>query len=359
MVWKMKEYREKSFAHGHLFIPEGYRSYLTLRETEEAIRFIKTAFQNGLSEALNLSRVSSPLFVLSNTGVNDHLNGVERPVSFTIKDLDKNAEIVQSLAKWKRAALSDYGFKSGEGLYTDMNAIRPDERLDNLHSIYVDQWDWERVIKKENRNVEFLKGIVRKIYGVIYKTEKDICRKYKKLPAPYLLPKIHFVHTEELEEMYPHLSPRDRENAVCREKGAVFIIGIGAALKDGKPHDGRASDYDDWSTVTGKNRRGLNGDIFVWNPVINCAFELSSMGIRVDKKALLVQLEIRDEDFKKELYFHQRLLKGKLPLTIGGGIGESRLCMLFLRKAHVGEVQSSIWPEDVIKICGKNNINLL
>jgi len=345
--------------NGSLAIPAGYRPFLGLRKTEEAIRFIKEYFQISLARALNLTRVSSPLFVASGTGINDHLNGIERPVSFEIKDTGQRAEIVQSLAKWKRMALADYGFAHGDGLFTDMNAIRPDEVLDNLHSIYVDQWDWERIVLAAERNVDFLKGIVRAIYGVITATERAVCERYPELPSPALPDDIFFIHTEELEERYPALTPKERESAITAEKKAVFVIGSGAELSNGKPHDGRAADYDDWSTVTSDGRRGLNGDIFVWHPILNCAFELSSMGIRVDSESLINQLEIRGENFKKELYFHKRLIDGTLPLTIGGGLGQSRLCMFFLRKAHIGEVHSSIWPDEMKAACRENGIPLL
>lgn len=342
-----------------LILPEECKSCLNLRETEEAIKFIKDLFQTSLAKELNLARVSAPIVVLSRTGINDRLSGIEKPIIFDVIDMKEKAEIVQSLAKWKRIALADYGFKHGEGLYTDMNAIRPDETLDNLHSIYVDQWDWERIIKKEERNLEFLKSIVGKIYKVIRETERVVCQRYKQIPGPFLPDNIHFIHSEELEERYPDLSPREREDAICRENGAVFIIGIGAKLKSGKPHDGRAADYDDWSTENGENKRGLNGDILVWYPLLNCAFELSSMGVRVDKDSLLRQLKIKGELNKVKLYYHKRLLQGELPLTIGGGIGQSRLCMLFLRKVHIGEVQSSIWPDEMKQLCKDNNISLL
>lgn len=308
---------------------------------------------------MNLKRVSAPIVVLSRTGINDNLTGIENPISFNVTDIEERAEIVQSLAKWKRMALADYSFKCGEGLYTDMNAIRPDESLDNLHSIYVDQWDWERIITRGERNLEFLKYIVREIYEVMIETEKEVCQIYKKIPGPFLPEQIHFIHSEELEERLPGLTPREREDAICKEVGVVFIIGIGAKLKSGNPHDGRAADYDDWSTKIGKNKRGLNGDILIWYPLLNSAMELSSMGIRVDKESLLRQLKIKGELNKVNLYFHQRLLKGELPFTIGGGIGQSRLCMFFLRKAHIGEVQSSIWPDEMKKVCKNNNIFLL
>ena len=338
---------------------EEYRAFLGLRRTEEAIRYIKSLFQEKLADRLNLSRVSAPLFVLSDTGVNDGLSGVETPVSFLVKDINENAEIVQSLAKWKRLALADYGFEHGEGLYTDMNAIRPDEKLDNLHSIYVDQWDWERIISEEERSLDFLKSIVRTIYGVIRETGFDTYRRYEELPECSLPEEIAFIHSEELEERYPELTPSEREDSICREKGAVFLIGIGADLSNGKPHDPRAVDYDDWLTETSRGKRGLNGDIIVWYPTLGCALELSSMGIRVDAETLQRQLELKCETHKRELYFHRRLLEGDLPLTIGGGLGQSRLCMFFLGKAHIGEVQSSIWPPDMIRECGEKGILLL
>lgn len=328
---------------------------MDLRETERGIKFIKDYFQDHLARALNLQRISAPMVVLRKTGINDYLNGVEMPAGFQVKDMGERAEIVQSLAKWKRAALADYGFKVGEGLYTDMNAIRPDEELDNLHSIYVDQWDWEMVMRKGDRNLNFLKDIVKKVYRVIRLTEGATCRRYPKLHGPFLPPRVFFINSEDLAERYPDLTPQQREDAICREEGAVFIIGIGAKLGDGKPHDGRAADYDDWITETGKGRRGLNGDILVWYPVLGHAFELSSMGIRVDRRSLLAQLEIKKEMSKAMLPYHKRLLDGKLPLTIGGGIGQSRLCMFFLRKAHIGEVQAGVWPDEMIRACRKKS----
>lgn len=356
---RTQEIKTKTFSNGKLTIPDGYQSYLNLRETEAAIKYIKDFFQTHLAEELNLTRVSAPLFVLGKTGINDHLNGIEKPVSFDVKDMHEQAEIVQSLAKWKRAALADYGFNHGEGLYTDMNAIRPEEYLDNLHSIYVDQWDWERIVKKEERNLDFLRFIVRKIYQVIRMMEKQVCHEFAQIKVPLLPEDIHFIHSEDLEKKYPDLTPRQRENAICKERGAVFVIGIGANLINGEPHDGRAADYDDWSTPTGETTKGLNGDILIWYPLLNCSIELSSMGIRVDKESLMRQLKIKNELSKVDLYFHKRLLQGELPLTIGGGIGQSRLCMLFLRKAHIGEVQSSIWHDEMREYCKNNNIFLL
>ncbi|MEO0293618.1 MAG: aspartate--ammonia ligase [candidate division WOR-3 bacterium] len=343
----------------NLIIPEGYVNHLSLVETEEAIKLIKDYFEVELANQLNLTRVSAPLFVASGTGINDDLNGVERPVDFDLKNFPEiKAEVVQSLAKWKRLALARYGFTLGSGLYTDMNAIRRDEVLDNLHSIYVDQWDWERVISKEERNLDFLKEVVRKIYKVLKETEMIVYKKFPQL-QPFLRDEITFIHSEELQERYPHLSPREREDAITKEKGSVFIIGIGGELADGKPHDGRAPDYDDWTTPTSEKTKGLNGDLIVWDPVINKSLEISSMGIRVDKEALLRQLKITNTEYRKELMWHRMLLEDKLPLSIGGGIGQSRLCMLLLQKAHIGEVQCGIWPPEMIRICEENNIFLL
>jgi len=342
-----------------LSIPTGYKSVLNLKETEKAIKQIKDFFQLSLASELRLRRVTAPLFVLRGTGINDDLNGIERPVSFNIKDMDEaTAEVVHSLAKWKRMILADYGIAMGYGIYTDMNALRPDEELDNIHSIYVDQWDWERIITPEDRNLEFLKQIVRQIYNVIKRTEFIVYESYPDI-TPLLPDDIHFVHTEELYEMYPDMTPKEREVEVCKKYEAVFIIGIGNDLPDGKPHDGRAPDYDDWVTETGKGRNGLNGDILIWNPILEIAFELSSMGIRVDKKAMLSQLDIRGFQDRKELMFHRRLLNGEFPECIGGGIGQSRLCMYFLRKAHIGEVQATIWPGEMVEHCRRTGIKLM
>jgi aspartate--ammonia ligase len=342
-----------------LVLPAGYRACLDPKETEKAIRLIKTFFQSNLAFELNLIRVTAPLFVEAGTGINDDLNGVERPISFTVKAAGGvEAQIVQSLAKWKRLALADLGFGPGEGLYTDMNAIRPDEVLDNTHSLYVDQWDWERVMAPGERNLDFLKMIVRKLYDVIRRTEKYVAYHYPAI-EPSLPDEITFVHAEELLEQYPALSPREREDAVCREQGAVFVIGIGGTLNDGTVHDGRAPDYDDWSTPAGGGRKGLNGDILVYNRTFDAAFELSSMGIRVDAGALLRQLEITGDMDRRELYFHKRLLAEELPQSIGGGIGQSRLCMLYLRTAHVGEIQASYWPADMRATCREHGIVLL
>jgi len=339
-------------------IPENYQSILDVKETEKAIKLIKDFFQINLAEALNLERVTAPLFVKAGTGINDDLNGVERPISFYIKNMNNTkAEVVQSLAKWKRLTLANLKMNPGEGIYTDMNAIRPDEILDDLHSLYVDQWDWEKVISKEERNLEFLINIVRKIYQVLKRTEYIINKQYPEI-KPILPEEIYFVHSEELDKRYPHFTPIEREYAICKEYGAVFIIGIGAPLENGYPHDGRAPDYDDWTTPTEKGL-GLNGDIIVWYPVLEKAFEISSMGIRVDQQVLEKQLEMTGTTERKELFFHKKLFKGELPLSIGGGIGQSRLCMLFLRKAHIGEIQSSIWPDAMTEDCRKNNIFLL
>jgi len=345
---------------GRLFIPRNYSPVLDVRRTEEAIKYIKDTFQENIVEALGLSRISAPIMVLQQTGINDHLSGMEKPVTFDVPDIHQEAEIVQSLAKWKRLALADYGFEPGEGLYTDMNAIRPEEILDNLHSIYVDQWDWELVMAESERTDEFLHDIVRKIYGEIVHTERMVHEKYPELREPYLPDDITFIHTAELAERYPDLSPKEREDAICKEHGAVFLQGIGAVIDDdGEAHDNRAADYDDWITDSDNGLPGLNGDILVWFPLLERAFELSSMGIRVNPESLEKQLMLKNEYEKTELYFHQRLLNGELPQTIGGGIGQSRLCMLMLRKAHVGEVHSSVWPDEMRAICEKHNIQLL
>jgi len=342
-----------------LILPRPYPALFNPLEVEEGIKFVKDHFEQRLAAVLNLRRVTAPLFVAAGTGINDHLNGIEVPVSFQVPDAQgAEAEIVQSLAKWKRMALARYGFNHSEGLYTDMNAIRPDEVLDNLHSIYVDQWDWERVITPEERNLAFLQEIVRCIYQVVFDVEKLVAARYPLIPA-LLPPEIAFIHSEELEERYPNLSRKQREDAIAREKGAVFLVGIGSALGDGLPHDGRAPDYDDWSTPTSGRRRGLNGDLIVWNPVLGMAFELSSMGIRVDREALLTQLSLCGCEEYSGLLFHRMLLEGRLPLSIGGGIGQSRLCMYYLRRAHIGEVQASLWPNWMMEACRANGITLL
>ena len=343
----------------NLIIPHNYKSALTLKETELAIKLVKDTFQNSLSAELRLRRVTAPLFVLKGTGVNDDLNGVERKVTFPVKDLnDREAEVVNSLAKWKRMALADYKIDEGFGLYTDMNAIRPDEVLDNLHSLYVDQWDWEKVITTEDRNVDFLKNVVRRIYEVLKRTEFVVYENYPQI-KPSLPDTITFIHSEDLLQMYPDLTPKQRETEFTKKHGAVFVIGIGGKLSNGKPHDGRAPDYDDWSTMPLDGLEGLNGDILVWNPVLDMAFELSSMGIRVDKTSLQKQLKIAGEEHRSELLFHQRLLNGELPPSIGGGIGQSRLCMFLLKKAHIGEIQSSIWSEDMKKEAQANGITFI
>jgi len=329
----------------YLIEPKQYHAILDLQQTEMGIKQIKDFFQQNLSSELRLRRVTAPLFVLKGMGINDDLNGVERAVNFPIKDMgDERAEIVHSLAKWKRLTLADYHINEGFGIYTDMNAIRADEELGNLHSLYVDQWDWEMVMSPDKRNIEFLKEIVRRIYAALVRTEYLV---YEIFPAitPILPCEITFIHSEELIKMYPDSSEKERENKIAKKHGAVFIIGIGGALSDGKPHDGRAPDYDDWTTRSENGYKGLNGDLIVWNPVLNQAVELSSMGIRVNKEVLLEQLKITGLESRKELYFHKRLLNGELPQSIGGGIGQSRLCMFYLRKGHIGEIQAGIWPE--------------
>lgn len=342
-----------------LTIPEDYRPALSVLEIEEAIKSIKDHFQRNLAESLNLVRVTAPLFVRSGTGVNDDLNGVERPVRFTVPASgNADVEIVQSLAKWKRLALARYGIDNGRGLYTDMNAIRPDEELDNLHSIYVDQWDWEKTIAPAERTVDTLMETVRSIYDVIRRTEFFVASQFSAI-RPLLPEQITFITAEDLAERYPDLSPAEREHQVAREHGAVFILGIGADLASGGPHDGRAPDYDDWITKRPDGGRGLNGDIVLWHPVLGCAFEISSMGIRVDAESLRRQLAARGAEERADLPFHRMLLDGELPQTMGGGIGQSRLCMFFLRTAHVGEVAVGIWPPEMEKECAAANIFLL
>lgn len=342
-----------------LYIPDNYKPLLDLKQTEKAIKVVKDFFEQSLASELRLRRVTAPLFVLKGTGINDDLNGVERPVAFPIKDMNEScAEVVHSLAKWKRMMLADYGIEQGYGLYTDMNAIRPDEELDNIHSLYVDQWDWERVISREQRDVNFLKSIVKGIYSTMKRAEYIVYENFKNI-TPSLPDEISFIHSEELLEQYPDLSPKERENKAAEKYGAVFIIGIGGELSNGAIHDGRAPDYDDWSTPTVNGFKGLNGDIVVWNSILKSSFELSSMGIRVDKEALLRQLKIRNAENRKDLLFHKRLLNGELPLSIGGGIGQSRLCMFYLKKAHIGEIQASIWPPEMVAECKKNSIFLM
>ncbi|MDR1838007.1 MAG: aspartate--ammonia ligase [Treponema sp.] len=332
-----------------LIVPDGYRPTMPVYETQTAIGEIKRLFEVNLAQALNIKRVSAPLFVEPQTGLNDNLNGVERPVEFDIKETGSNAQIVQSLAKWKRMAAYRYSFPVGEGLYTDMNAIRRDEKMDNLHSIYVDQWDWELVIDKVSRNEDFLKKTVRTIVNAICDTAEKIKRQYPVLTIE-LSRNVKFITTQQLEDLYPNLTPKERENAFLKENKTAFIMQIGDVLKSGIKHDGRAPDYDDWS---------LNGDIVFWNSVLNCAFEISSMGIRVDEKSLDAQLTKSGCDNRRNLPFHKALLEGELPLTMGGGIGQSRLCMLLLQKAHVGEVQVSVWDEKTISGCKAAGIKLL
>ena len=330
-----------------LVIPADYAPLLNLKQTELGIKSIKDFFQVNLSSELRLRRVTAPLFVESGTGINDDLNGVERPVRFPIKDMgDKSAEIVHSLAKWKRLTLADYTIKRGFGIYTDMNAIRADEELDNLHSLYVDQWDWEMVIDDSDRNIEFLKQTVRRIYAAMLRTEYLV---YELFPViqPRLPYDITFIHAEELLQKYPDRDPKGREDAITEAYGAVFVMGIGAPLSNGKPHDGRAPDYDDWSTPNSDGFLGLNGDLLIWNPVLKQAVEISSMGIRVDPETLERQLRARGVLDRLSLYFHKRLMNNELPLSIGGGVGQSRLCMHYLRKAHIGEIQASLWPREM------------
>ena len=342
-----------------LYLPKDYRNLLGgVEQTEKAIKAVKDMFQDNLSAQLALLRVTAPMTVLSGTGINDDLNGVERPVRFPVRSLDeRQAEVVHSLAKWKRLKLAELGIAPGRGIYTDMNALRPDEDLDNLHSIYVDQWDWEKVIRPEDRNLDFLKRTVRRIYEAVKVTENKLYVEFPQL-VPELPDEIVFIHAEQLLQRYPDLTPKERENAIVREHKAVFIIGIGGKLSDGSIHDGRAADYDDWSTPNGEGYEGLNGDILLWNPVLESAFEISSMGIRVDAEAMRRQLKERGQEWKEDLYFHRRLLAGELPQTIGGGIGQSRLCMFLLRKAHIGEIQSSIWPEEMRAACRAAGIDL-
>lgn len=334
----------------HLTIPKEYYSPLTIRETEVAIKEIKDHFERSLAKALHLTRVSAPLFVRPESGLNDNLNGVERPVSFGIREQDDTpAEIVHSLAKWKRYALKHYDFHSGEGLYTDMSAIRRDEDTDNIHSLYVDQWDWEKIISKEERNTETLEYTVRKVYTALKETEEYISRRYNYI-QPLLPDEIFFITAQELEDMLPNHSSKEREYRIAKAKGAVFISQIGKTLSSGEKHDGRAPDYDDWE---------LNGDIIVYYPVLDLALELSSMGIRVDEDALKSQLRLAGCEDRAELPFQKALLNGELPYTVGGGIGQSRICMYYLRKAHIGEVQSSIWPDDILNCALENGIKLL
>ena len=332
-----------------LTIPQGYTAPLPNYELQRAIAFIKSTFQTNLSNALNLRRVSAPLFVADNSGLNDNLNGVERPVSFDIPDVGLNAEVVHSLAKWKRLALKRYGFHPGKGLYTDMNAIRRDEEVDNLHSVYVDQWDWEKIITREDRNVDYLKSSVRAIVGAVCETCEALDVAFPSLHGK-LEREVCFLTTQELEDRWPEKTPKEREDAICREHGTVFLMQIGGKLRSGEKHDGRAPDYDDWA---------LNGDILMWNPVLEKAFEISSMGIRVDEESLARQLKLAGCEERAELPFHKMLLNGELPLTMGGGIGQSRLCMLMIGTCHIGEVQASLWDEETLRGCEAAGITLL
>ena len=343
-----------------MIIPQGYRNLLgSLENTEKAIKAVKDMFQDNLSAQLALLRVTAPMVVMSGMGLNDDLNGVESPVSFPVKDMDgRSAEIVHSLAKWKRLKLAQMGVPPGRGIYTDMNALRPEEDLDNIHSIYVDQWDWEKVITEGQRNLDFLKKTVRRIYEAIKVTENKLYVEFPQI-EPMLPENVFFIHSEELLQRYPGMTPKEREDAVTKEHGAVFVIGIGGKLSDGSVHDGRSADYDDWTTLNEDGYHGLNGDLLLWNPVLGHAFEISSMGIRVDADALARQLELRGETDKSGLLYHRLLLEGGLPLTVGGGIGQSRLCMFLLRKAHIGEIQSSVWPERMREMCHEAGIDLV
>jgi aspartate--ammonia ligase len=342
-----------------LIIPRDYKTALDVEATEKAIKKIKDYFQVAIADELLLRRVTAPIIVLRGTGINDDLSGIERPVSFPIKGMDEQqAEVVHSLAKWKRLKLADLQLETGRGIYTDMNALRPDEELGSLHSIYVDQWDWEKTIDKKDRTIDYLKETVEKIFNVFKRTEEHLIKEYPEVKST-LPEKITFVYAEDLLKEYPNLTTKQRETEAAKKYSAVFIIGIGGELSNGEPHDGRAPDYDDWTTETKAGYFGLNGDIVFWNPTIERAFEVSSMGIRVDKEALLKQLELRGEEGRKEFLFHKLLLSDQLPLTIGGGIGQSRTCMYLLQKAHVGEVQASIWPEPMKIMCAKAGIKLL
>ena len=343
-----------------LYLPDGYRNLLgSVENTEKAIKAVKDMFQDNLSAQLALLRVTAPMVVLSGTGLNDDLNGVERPVAFPIKDMDEaRAEVVHSLAKWKRIKLAQMNVQPGRGIYTDMNALRPDEELDNIHSIYVDQWDWEKVIGREQRTLAYLKKVVRRIYEAIKVTENKLYVEFPQI-EPMLPEDIFFIHSEQLLLQYPNMTPKERENAIVKKHKAVFIIGIGGELSDGSIHDGRAADYDDWTTRNEDGYDGLNGDLLLWNPVLESAFEVSSMGIRVDESALRKQLKMRAEEWKSDLMYHKMLLNGELPYTIGGGIGQSRLCMFLLRKAHIGEIQSSIWPDEMRAKCHEAGIELV
>lgn len=332
-----------------LYIPVGYKSALTLRETQHAIKYIKDVFQQALSFALTLDRVSAPLIVKKGSGINDDLNGVERKVDFSMKEIDDEGEVVQSLAKWKRMALYRYGYNAGEGIYTDMNAIRRDDDSDNIHSIFVDQWDWEKVITKEQRNIDYLKDTVKAVVKAIAFTKRKVGLRYPDIAEDFC-DEPYFITTQELENLYPDKDPKERERLITKEHKVVFLMAIGGKLESGEKHGGRAPDYDDWS---------LNGDILIWNSVLDDALEISSMGVRVDAETLKAQLAECGEEDRMKYQYHQMIADGTLPLTIGGGIGQSRLCMLLLNKAHIGEVQSSIWSDETIRICSENGITLL
>ncbi len=343
----------------YLIEPKNYKPLLNARETEQGIKVIKEFFQENLATALRLRRVTGPLFVPRGLGINDDLSGKERPVSFKMKDLgDAEAEVVHSLAKWKRLTLAVQKVEPGYGIYTDMNAIRADEELGNLHSLYVDQWDWERTMRPEERTREYLERTVQKIYAAMLRTEFLVCERFPML-EPQLPEEVFFIHSEELRRLYPQATPKEREQLITRSYGAVFIVGIGGKLGDGQPHDLRAPDYDDYSTLGADGLAGLNGDLLVWNKVLDCAVEISSMGIRVDREALLRQLQESGQQERAELYFHRALLEGELPLSVGGGIGQSRLCMLYLQKAHIGEIQASIWPEEMRQRCKEMGFPLI
>jgi aspartate--ammonia ligase len=343
----------------YLLKPKSYKPLLDLKQTELGIKQIKEFFQMNLSSELRLRRVTAPLFVLKGTGINDDLNGIERAVTFPIKDLgDMQAEVVHSLAKWKRVTLADYNIEPGYGIYTDMNAIRADEELGNFHSLYVDQWDWERVITAKDRNINFLKEIVNRIYAAMIRTEYMVYEMYPQI-KPCLPNELHYIHAEELRQLYPNMEPKEREHAITEKYKAVFIIGIGCKLSDGKKHDGRAPDYDDYTSPGLNDLPGLNGDLLLWDEVLQRSIELSSMGIRVNKEVLQLQLKQEGEERRLQLYFHKRLMNDTLPFSIGGGIGQSRLCMYYLRKAHIGEIQASIWPEEMRNECKQYNIYLI
>lgn len=350
---------ELQHTYQNLIIPTGYQSVVSPLHMGKTFQQIRSFVEQLLEEELHLHRVSAPLFVRQHTGVNDDLNGIERAVSFPVKAMDDaRAEIVQSLAKWKRMALAEYGVPAGEGLFTSMKAIRPDEQPDNTHSLYVDQWDWEMHIRASDRTVGFLKQTVEKLYSILTRAEKFVAGLHQQI-EPVLPECIYFIDAESLLQKYPHLTPQQREHEIVKEHGAVFLMGIGGLLSDGKQHDGRAPDYDDWTTENEAGFCGLNGDILVWNPVLKRVFELSSMGIRVDKKALVHQLRLRGEEKRLDFLFHKKLMNGELPLSIGGGIGQSRVAMFLLRKAHVGEISAGIWPEAMVHLCKAHGIHLL